>query len=195
MFPGEHCGSPVIPFRAATAFGANLNCSAVIDEIWDMVKGGDSERLLAIIAEQRKSSEATRSDDLLLNVAWQVNRRLIPWLLENGVNPDQRDSVGGTVLMYAAADDAIETVEALIRHGADVNAKNDSGETAFSYACTNDSFRAAKLLHAAGADVNTVDAGGGSPLDWASNWAGDEFYAWLVGIGCRHVDGAPRGRA
>ncbi len=98
----------------------------------------------------------------------------------------------GTVLMYAAADDDTATVAALIGHGADVNAKNDGGETAFSYTCTNDSFGSAKLLHAAGADVNTVDAGGGSPLDWAANWAGDEFYRWLVGVGCRHVDGTPR---
>jgi ankyrin repeat protein len=72
-----------------------------------------------------------------------------------------------------------------------MNAKNDSGETAFSYTCANDSFQSAKLLHVAGADVNTADAGGGSPLDWALNWASPEFYKWFVAIGCKHMDGNP----
>ena len=69
-----------------------------------------------------------------------------------------------------------------------MRAKNDSGETAFSYACANDAFAAARVLHAGGAELNTVDAGGGSPLDWAKQWASKEFYDWLVGVGCEHVD-------
>jgi ankyrin repeat protein len=166
----------------------------VTDDIWDIIEPGDKGRLAKVIAEQQNGPDAVRSDDNLLHVAWQRNRLLIPWLLDQGVHPDQRDTVGGTALMYAAADDAVEIVAALIRCGADANAKNDSGETAFSYTCANDSLGSAKLLHVAGADVNTVDAGGGSPLDWASNWASDEFYRWLVGIGCIHVAGSPRSR-
>ena len=165
-----------------------------MEDIWDIVKHGKTDRLAEVIAQQQKGSEAARSDENLLGVAWQVNRSLIPWLLDQGVSPDQRDTVGGTALMFAATDNDLETVAALIEAGADVNAKNDAGETAFSYACTNNSFGSAKLLHTAGADVNTVDAGGGSPLDWASNWASDEFYDWLVSIGCKHVEGSPRNR-
>jgi ankyrin repeat protein len=166
----------------------------VTDDIWHMIERGDTARLPEAIAEQWNGPEAARSDEHLLHVAWQVNRPLIPWLLAQGVNPDRRDTAGGTVLMYAAAaDDAADAVAVLIGNGADVNAMNDSGETAFSYACTNDSFRSAKLLHAAGADANTVDSGGGSPLDWAVNWASDEFYRWLVGIGCGHANGGSWG--
>jgi hypothetical protein len=36
-----------------------------------------------------------------------------------------------------------------------------------------------------------IQVRGGSPLDWASNSASDEFYEWLVGIGCKQVDGGP----
>jgi hypothetical protein len=32
----------------------------------------------------------------------EIWRPLIPWLLGQGVSPDQRDSVGGAILMYAA---------------------------------------------------------------------------------------------
>ncbi|MGA2501921.1 MAG: ankyrin repeat domain-containing protein [Tepidisphaeraceae bacterium] len=154
-------------------------------DIWSIVRRGDTTRLARVIVEQKGSSNSIPLDHGLLHVAWQRNRPLIGWLLDQGISPDQRDSVGGTVLMYAAADDAIETVVLLISRGADVNARNDNGETAFSYACANDSFRSAKRLHAAGAEVNTVDAGGGSPFDWARCWASKKFYRWLIGIGCR----------
>ena len=157
-------------------------------DLRELIKRGDRERLAAVVAKARGRPSSLRSEDHLLHVAWQVSRQLIPWLLDQGVGPDQRDTVGGTVLMYAAADDVVELVDLLIGRGADVNARNESGETAFSYACANDSFRSAKLLHAAGADVNTVDDGGGSPLDWALNYASKPFFDWLVGVGCRHVD-------
>jgi len=65
---------------------------------------------------------------------------MIPWLLEQGVDPDTPDSDGGTLLMGAAADNDLALTRLLLAHGADVNARNERGETAFSYACaTTDS--------------------------------------------------------
>jgi ankyrin repeat protein len=87
--------------------------------------------------------------------------------------------------MYAATQHDVNLVADLLRYGADPHAKNDSNETAFSYACSSDAFDVARILYAAGVDVNTVDATGGTPLDWASQWASDEFRAWLVKIGCK----------
>jgi ankyrin repeat protein len=153
---------------------------------------GDLPALALLLRGKPTRAGDARSDSAPLHLAWSRNRDLIPALLDLGVWPDQADSVGGTILMDAAAADATATVSALLAHGAAVNVRNDSGETAFSYACANDSFASARLLLAAGADVNTVDAGGGSPLDWAGCWASYDFYAWLVSVGARHTDGPPR---
>jgi ankyrin repeat protein len=163
-----------------------------LDAISDAIEGGDTNRVAEILREHPELLADVKNDDAPLWSAWYSNRALLSWLLEYGVSPNQRDSSGGTVLMSAAAENATEMIELLIAHYADVILANESGETAFSYACAKDSFDAARLLHAAGADINTVDQGGGSPLDWAACWASWPFYAWLVSVGCRHVDGAPR---
>lgn len=163
------------------------------DELQDAFGAGDMPAIERLLKEQPSLSDGIRSDASPLHTAWHCNPDLIPDVLLLGVSPNQRDSSGGTVLMFAAADDATAILSALLARGADANARNDSGETAFSYACANDSFASARLLHAAGADVNTVDAGGGSPLDWAACWASWEFYNWLVSVGAKHVDSsAPR---
>lgn len=159
-----------------------------MDDIWDIIKAGPSDDLARLAAREAERQTAPPLDEHLLDIAFQANRELIPWLLQHGADPNRKDTVGGSVLMYAAADDLVELVELLVRHGADVGAKNEAGETAFSYACANNAFAAAKALHAAGAEINTVDAGGGSPLDWAKQRASREFCDWLVGIGCVHAD-------
>jgi ankyrin repeat protein len=159
-----------------------------MDDVWAMIRAGPSPALAQLAAQEKAGiAKPSPSDGHLLDIALQENRDLIPWLLEQGVNPNRRDTAGGTVLMYAAAQNLAEIVELLLRHGADVRAKNDSGETAFSYACANNALAAAKALHAAGAEINTIDAGGGSPLDWAKQWASKEFHEWLVEVGCVHA--------
>ena len=161
------------------------------DELCDAIEAGDVPAVERLLKSQPSRAGNARSESCPLHLAWYHNPQLIPTLLDLGVSPDQADTSGGTVLMYAAANGETATVSALLARGADVNARNDGGETAFSYACANDRFAAARLLHAAGADVNTIDAGGGSPLDWAACWGSYDFYAWLVSVGARHVDGSP----
>lgn len=76
-------------------------------DIWELVEGGHTDSLAPAVTKARSRPASLRSDDHLLHVAWQVNQSLIPWLLNQGVSPDQRDTVDGTVLMYAAADDVV----------------------------------------------------------------------------------------
>ena len=160
------------------------------DPIRNAIERGDPTELRRLIADRPDLAGPVTSDDALLHVAWQHNRPLIPHLLDLGINSDQRDTLGGTVLMYAAAEDDPDLVALLLARGADANARNEAGETAFSYACTNDSFAAARRLHAAGADVNNIDAAAGaSPLDWSVGHASADFHDWLLSIGCRpHAD-------
>jgi ankyrin repeat protein len=127
-------------------------------------------------------------DSALAWAAYLNNAGMLPWLLQQGVNPDTPDSGGGTLLMAAGETNDMELVQLLQRHGADINLRNHRGETAFSYACANDSLAVAKLLFLSGADINTIDVGGGSPLDWAVCWSSPEFRDWLTSVGGKRHD-------
>src|SRR6185369_6134596 len=48
-------------------------------------------------------------------------------LLENGADPNIRNEVGATALMWAAGD--LEKTRLLLDHGADVNVRSDDGRT------------------------------------------------------------------
>lgn len=77
----------------------------------------------------------------------------VPRLLQAGADPNGRDREGRTVLMRAAASDALpeEAVRALIERGADVNATSAAGETALSMARLRGDTPIVKLLLRAGA--------------------------------------------
>ena len=137
-----------------------------------------------------KSEVQPDDETSLLCAASFNNRDMIPWLLEQGVDPDSPYFGGGTLLQGAGADNDVKLARLLIARGANVNARNERGETAFSYACANNALAVAQLLFGSGADINTVDIGSGSPLDWAVCWSSPEFRDWLAKVGGkRHDDG------
>src|SRR5262245_12139917 len=78
------------------------------------------------------------------------------FLLERGGDMNARDAQGRTLLMLAAASDAIpiDVVKALLAKGADVNARTPTGETALGLARRHGNTPLVDLLvHAGAADV------------------------------------------
>ena len=63
-----------------------------------------------------------------------------------GVNPDERDALGGTALMAAAETGNAKIVEELLRIGSDINAQNNAGKTALVIAVENGNDEVANLL-------------------------------------------------
>ncbi|HEV2177534.1 MAG TPA: ankyrin repeat domain-containing protein [Terriglobia bacterium] len=83
---------------------------------------------------------STSHDDLNTNLFLDAppdgDSREIQMLLDHGADPNAKDPDGNTLLMLAAASDALplELAKALIARGVDVNAKNPKGETALDFA-------------------------------------------------------------
>ncbi|MDE0058150.1 MAG: ankyrin repeat domain-containing protein [Defluviicoccus sp.] len=75
---------------------------------------------------------------------------------------------GETPLMVAAAADARDAADRLIRNGADISAKDTNGATALHHALAHRSLRTAALLLHGGADIDAADRLGDTPLHRAA---------------------------
>ncbi|MCI0663325.1 MAG: ankyrin repeat domain-containing protein, partial [Acidobacteria bacterium] len=83
-------------------------------------------------------------------------------LLENGANPDVRDSEGRTPLMLSSLEKRIdpatvETAEALLTAGGDINARDNKGRTPLMYAVKYKRNDLIRFLMRKGADVKATD--------------------------------------
>lgn len=92
---------------------------------------------------------------------------LVQLLLDNGINPNEKNSKGYTPLMSAVTPEKIEIAEALIKSGADINATNNTGETALINAANSGNLRLVNDLIEAGANVHieSRNDGYGGPQD------------------------------
>jgi ankyrin repeat protein len=98
-------------------------------------------------------------------------RRLMETILTKGGDIQSRNqNSGATLLMTAAANNYLETVELLLNRGADINAPDSSGHTALMEAATRP--RSWRLLLKRGANVHLTDRDGLTALYHAA-WAGD----------------------
>ncbi|MCA9038167.1 MAG: ankyrin repeat domain-containing protein, partial [Planctomycetaceae bacterium] len=102
--------------------------------------------------------------NLIYEAMWR-NRKMLQWLLMNGVKPDS-PLAGNTPLMSAAADGDLKAIELLLQFGANVNARNEENEVPLGYACSWKQWPAAELLIKNGANVNAIENEGRTHLDW-----------------------------
>jgi len=84
--------------------------------------------------------------------------------LASGVDIDQRDHDGRTLLMHAALDGRIEVVTFLVGKNANVNIVDRAGFTALHFAAQEQFSDIAELLLAAGAKIDARDSFGNTPL-------------------------------
>jgi ankyrin repeat protein len=81
---------------------------------------------------------------------------------------DERDQVGRTPLMYAAAGMRIDLMEILLKAGANQNATDQQGWTAMHFAAQENWADGVRVLAEYVAAVNSQDANGNSPLSRAT---------------------------
>ena len=143
--------------------------------------------LLCVMLGASFASAADKPSIELLKAAEAGDNRAIETLLAEGVQIDSRDRRGFTPLMYAAANDRVETINLLIVRGAEVNARSDIGETALICAVRYGRGRpeTVKALLDAGADPTIVMEDGGTALSWASRKKRTEAVALLSKPGSR----------
>jgi ankyrin repeat protein len=127
---------------------------------------------------------------------------LLKHMLVDGVDLEQKDSIGRTPLMRSCDlpdyyKRAIETEYAsleLIIAGADINIIDSNGSTALHYAIqANLPLTIAKLLEK-GAAVNVKDNNGTTPLYYALRLSGPQGITALFDAGANPLDIAPDGR-
>jgi uncharacterized protein len=100
----------------------------------------------------------------LLDAVERGDRAAAVKLLGGGANPNAAGPDGTTPIMFAAANDDLELVRALILAKANVNAKNQFGTTALTEAAIIGSASIIDALLKAGADPNTKNPEGETPL-------------------------------
>ena len=92
---------------------------------------------------------------------------VVAFLLENGANINDRDTIDQTPLIIAAFNGCTDIVRMLLDAGADIEHKNDQGENALISAAQEGHIDTVKLLLDAGADVNQTNTDGETALDLA----------------------------
>ncbi len=100
----------------------------------------------------------------LLDAVESGDRTAALRLLAKGANPNAPGPDGTTPIMWAAANDDVELVRALVKAGANVGARNHFGTSALTEAATTGSAGVIDVLLKAGANPNSANPEGETPL-------------------------------
>ena len=92
---------------------------------------------------------------------------VVAFLLENGANINDKDTIDQTPLIIAAFNGCRDIVRMLLYAGANIEHKNDQGENALISAAQEGHIDTVKLLLEQGADVNQSNTDGETALDLA----------------------------
>ncbi len=121
----------------------------------------DAHLLFPLLIER-----GAQARDALPVAVWRGDSRVVPWLLEQGVDPDT-----GSALVLAAAQRDVGMVRRLLEAGADPSrpiAENnwirEDGRSALHHAAASGIAEMLRALLDAGADANATDHAGRTPL-------------------------------
>lgn len=106
--------------------------------------------------ELPKYRRASLREESLLFAGHFVDLETLEFLLKNGVNANEQDDIGDTVLNYAAMENNVAEVELLLKYGALPDIPNVHGEDAFSFACAWGALEAAVCLYNHGSRMTWV---------------------------------------
>lgn len=129
--------------------------------------------------------------DSLHKAAYNGDIELVSKMLKNNVNPDERDSSGGTALHAAMFQKNTEIITLLINRGFDVNAKGVSnGYTPLHDAVWANNLEAVKVLLKHGARTNIRGKDGLTPYEKALKENKQEIVEYLKskGLTSKHYD-------
>ena len=107
---------------------------------------------------------AAAADAQLVDAARRQDPAVVRTLLEERVDPNQRQADGATALHWAVYWNDLEAAGLLLRAGAAPDAENDLGVTPLSLACLNGASRMVGALLGAGADPDAGPATRPLPL-------------------------------
>ncbi|MDJ0632395.1 MAG: ankyrin repeat domain-containing protein [Xenococcaceae cyanobacterium MO_188.B29] len=94
------------------------------------------------------------------------------WLQQKGYsaeNLDERVDNGGTALIVASREGAIDIVQDLLANGVNINLKNNDGNNALWFACFGNNLDLMRLLINAGIDLDNQNDNGVTVLMYAAS--------------------------
>jgi ankyrin repeat protein len=112
---------------------------------------------IAVLVAVMLSGMEMQADPGLLEAVRKGDAGLVRTLIRSGADPDTRNAIGATPLMYAAAFASSDLIRLLLDSGADVNARSNSGGTALMWATGNSSNVRLLLEHGAAVNAATKD--------------------------------------
>lgn len=135
--------------------------------------------LIGVLAANIALAESTA----LIDAVKQQDTQAVRLLLQEGSDPNSRQSDGSTALHWAIFREDESAIEALIDAGADVNAVNRLGASALYLAAKSGNAEQIGLLLEAGANPNVALPMGETPLMTASRAGSTEGVQLLISAG------------
>ena len=134
-----------------------------------LIRNGDTQGVQRALTDDPALLSATdeRGFPPLILSGYLGHLELTTFLLEQGADPNQRDSAGNTCLMGVCFKGSTDIANALIEKGAEVNVTNLRGGTALTYAATFGHARLVSLLLEKGANPSHKDDQGQTALSHA----------------------------
>ena len=126
-------------------------------------------RIIALIMLALLVQAGHAYDDTMIDCAARENWKCVFAQLHARTSPNKRSPTGVTALHYAAKEDYLPAMQALIAAGANVNATDTRGNTPahFSAASWDEDHAGIAMLAEAGADLDVQNRQGRASLDWA----------------------------
>ncbi len=152
----------------------------LLNQLYHYADNRDFYNFTELIKRYPRLQNEAYGDMSAIHIA-RDNEDLLKIILELGVSPDLRDSVGNSLLMDYSGLGNLNGLSLLLDFSADVNAKNYEGESPLSIAVARGKVTIAKRLLDAGADPN-VKVGGVGLSTWASLSGSEAMKNWVEAI-------------
>ncbi len=158
----------------------------------ELLRDGDHRAFQRMLSEDPRTAslKGPGGSTPLMYAALYGDADAVRFLLDNGADPNVRNEVGASALLWAVDD--LEKTRWLLQRGADVNARSDDGRTALAIAASRfGSVAVVRLLLDSGADPSIKSPSYKGPLTPLREAAdvGDEVLE-LGGDVCVAWDGA-----